>query len=489
MNVLSVASEMYPLVKTGGLADVVGALPEALSAEGIAVRTLLPGYPAVLGALEARTTVYQDSALFGDSARLLAGRAKGHELLVLDAPHLYDRPGNPYLGPDGADWPDNGVRFAALGIMAARLAAGLLPEWVPHVVHAHDWQAGLAPAYMSHDPAVRAKSIVTIHNIAFQGLFPAGQFSALGLPQSAYSMNGVEYYGHVSYLKAGLHYADAITTVSPTYAQEILSPQFGMGFEGLLAQRRDCLHGILNGIDTRTWDPVTDSNLPTRYDAATLELRVHNKRAIEARFSLEESDGPLCCVVSRLTWQKGMDLLVAIMDRLVARGVRVAVLGSGEPHLEHAFRDAAIRHPGRIGAVIGYDDSLSHLMLGGADAILVPSRFEPCGLTQLQGLRYGCVPVVARVGGLADTVIDANEAALAVGTGNGFQFVPVEEATLEFTIERVNRLFADRAAWRKLQEAGMRSDVSWRRSAKRYAELFHSLLDAAPRASQPPVRT
>lgn len=485
MKVLSVTSEMFPLVKTGGLADVAGALPQALAAEGITARTLLPGYPAVVRALETCASVHEDSAFFGGSARLLAGQAKGHDLLVLDAPHLYDRPGNPYLGPDGTDWPDNGNRFAALGAMAARVGAGLLTDWVPDLVHAHDWQAGLAPAYLRHGPATRVKSVVTIHNIAFQGLFAAEHFANLGLPQSAFAMDGVEYYGNVSYLKAGLQYADAITTVSPTYAQEILSPQFGMGMEGLLSQRRDVLHGILNGIDTQTWDPATDPALAARYDAETLDARDHNKRAVEARFGLQRGDGPLYCVITRMTWQKGMDLLAAIIDRVVGRGGRLVVLGSGEAQLESAFRDAAGRHPGRVGTVIGYDDALSHQMLGGADAILVPSRFEPCGLTQLQGLRYGCVPVVARVGGLADTVIDANEAALAVGAGNGVQFAPVDAGNLELTIERVNRLHADRVVWRTLQRAGMAADVSWRRSAVRYAELFRALVAGTPHAAQP----
>ena len=386
MRVLSVASEVYPLVKTGGLADVAGALPAALAGLGVEVRTLVPGYPAVLAGIDEAEAVHDLKDLFGGPARLLWGRAKGLDLLVVDAPHLYARPGNPYLAPDGTDWPDNGRRFAALGMLAAAIGRGLVPRFPPDIVHAHDWQAGLAPAYLKYGGPSAAKSVATVHNIAFQGYFPAAIFPSLGLPQAAFAIDGVEYYGGVGYLKAALQCADAITTVSPTYAQEIRTAEFGMGLEGLLEVRRGVLAGIVNGIDMEVWNPATDRALAACYDAGGLELRVANKRALEARFGLTEDDGPLFCVVSRLTLQKGMDVLAAMLDRLVAAGARFAVLGSGDQPLEQAFRSAARRHEGRIGAVIGYDEGLSHLLQGGADAILIPSRFEPCGLTQLYGL-------------------------------------------------------------------------------------------------------
>lgn len=484
MKVLSVASEIFPLIKTGGLADVAGALPKALAEEGVEVSTLVPGYPAVLGALEDATTVHEDPALFGGPARLLKARAAGLSLLVLDAPHLFDRPGNPYTESSGHDWPDNSRRFAALAAMAAELCRGLLPSFAPEVVHAHDWQAGLTTAYLKYGAPAPVKSVATIHNIAFQGFFPAEVFPSLGLPPQAFAIDGVEYFGGVGYLKAALQCADAITTVSPTYAEEIRREQYGMGLQGLLQAREKDLVGIINGIDTEIWNPATDAALACRFDATDIDLRVINKRAVEQRFGLASEGGPLYCVVSRLTWQKGIDLLLGSLDRLVASGARLAVLGAGDRNFEQAFVEAAERHRGRIGTVIGYNDGLSHLLLGGTDAILVPSRFEPCGLTQLQGLRYGCVPVVSRVGGLADTVIDANDAAVTAGAGNGIQFGLTNETSLDNAILRANRLYATRDAWRRLQLNGMGCDVSWKRSARRYAALFRSLVLAAPAISE-----
>ncbi len=424
MKVLAVASEIYPLVKTGGLADVVGALPAALAQHGIAVKTLVPGYPAVLKALEETSRRARPVGdLFGGPARIRSGSAAGLDLFVLEADHLFKREGNPYLGPDGRDWPDNWARFAALSRAAADLGQGSEPSFRPDLVHVHDWQAGLAPAYLHFTGG--PKSVITLHNIAFQGRFPASVFASLGLPTQAFAIAGVEYFGGVGYLKAGLQFADAITTVSPTYAREILSAEYGMGLEGLLRQRADRLTGITNGIDTAVWNPAIDPCIGQRYAANRLRLRDANKRAIEARLSLDQEQGLLHSAVSRLTLQKGMDLLAAAAARIAGTGARLAVLGSGDAGLEALFARAAEQHRGRIGLVTGYDEALSHLLQAGADTILVPSRFEPCGLTQLIALRYGCVPVVARVGGLADTVIDANEAALAAGAATGVQFSPV----------------------------------------------------------------
>jgi starch synthase len=476
VKVLSAASEVYPLIKTGGLADVAGALPGALAHHGVAVKTLVPGYPAVMKALEAAEPVHTIPDLFGGPGRLVMAKGKGLDLIVIEAAHLYGRAGNPYLGPDGKDWPDNANRYAALSAMAAGIARGLIPSFVPDLLHVHDWQAALAPAFLKYGPPVAAKSILTVHNLAFQGHFPASLFPTLGLPSYAFAINGVEYFGGVGYLKAGLQLADAITTVSPTYAQEICTEAYGMGLDGLLRARHGVLHGIVNGIDVEVWNPATDSALQEQYDARRLQRRAANKRALEERFGLESGDGPLFCVVSRLTEQKGMDLLAALCPRLVALGARLAVLGSGDTTLEDAFRSAAATHPGKIGCVIGYDEALSHLLQGGADAILIPSRFEPCGLTQLYGLRYGCVPVVARVGGLADTVIDANDAALAAEVASGAQFLPVDEAGLDYAITRAVELHRDRAVWTRMQRNGMAADVSWQRSAARYAALYRSVM-------------
>jgi len=319
--------------------------------------------------------------------------------------------------------------------------------------------------------------VVTIHNMAFQGHFPRALFDRLGLPAPAWSINGVEYHGGVGFLKAGLESAWAITTVSPTYAREIRTPEFGMGLDGLIRARAGQVHGIVNGIDTHEWNAATDPQLRQGFTVRTLGRRAANRAALQSEFGLDPGDGPLFVVISRLTWQKGMDVLLQVIDHLVACGARLALLGSGDKALEAGFGAAAGRHPGRIGVRIGYDEGLSHRMQGGGDAILVPSRFEPCGLTQLYGLAYGCVPVVARTGGLADTVIDANLAAIAAGVATGVQFNAVTTEALTDAIDRTVALHRDTAIWQAIQRAGMKSDFSWGRSGKAYADLYADLLE------------
>ncbi len=476
LRVLSVASEAVPWVKTGGLADVAGALPAALAPHGVAMTTLIPGYRDVLARLGKRPrTAHRWADLFGGPARLLAK----DQMLVLDAPHLFDRPGRPYGDDAGHDWPDNWRRFAAFGRAAADVAGGAAKGLRFDLLHAHDWQAGLAPAYLRFAPSRPAAppvpAVMTIHNMAFQGYFAAEVFAGLGLPAAAWAMDGVEYHGGVGLLKAGLESAAAITTVSPTYAREIRLPEFGMGLDGLIRARGSVVHGIVNGIDTGEWDPAGDPALAARYTAETLPARAANRAALEAEFGLEPGEGPLFIVVSRLTWQKGMDVLLEALDHLVWLGGRLALLGTGDAALEAGFHAAAARHPGRIGVRIGYDEALSHRMQGGGDAILVPSRFEPCGLTQLYGLRYGCVPVVARTGGLADTVIDANVAALAVGAATGVQFDGVSPASLRDALDRTFALWRTPEAWRAVQQAGMAQDFSWARSGAAYAALYRQL--------------
>ena len=476
MRILSVASEAYPLIKTGGLADVVGALPAALTPHGIHTTTLLPGYPAVLKATTGRA-IHKWRDLLGTEARLLKGDLAGHPLIVLDAPALYAREGGIYGDTDGQDWPDNWRRFAALARAATEIARGGVKGLAFDILHAHDWQAALAPAYLRY-AATPVKSVVTIHNIAFQGRFGADIFPDLGLPPEAWAIDGVEYYGGVGFLKAGLEAADAITTVSPTYAREILHGEYGMGLEGLIATRAAHVSGIVNGIDPAVWNPAADPALPAPYTARTLPRRIANKRAVEKMFALEPGDGPIFTVISRLTWQKGMDVLAGSLDDLVSMGGRLAMLGSGDAGLEQVFRDAADRHPGRIGVRIGYDEPLSHLLQGGADAILIPSRFEPCGLTQLYGLAYGCVPIVARTGGLADTIIDANAAALAAEVATGFQFDGVTRESLIHVLRRAIDVYADRPRWTCLQRRGMKADFSWGTSGAAYAALYRGLLHA-----------
>jgi starch synthase len=475
MQILSVVSELHPLIKTGGLADVAGALPPALGRQGIDMRSLMPAYPQVAVRTGPGAVVHAYDDLLGVTASVRAVEHAGLKLYLLDAPALFDRAGGPYQDPSGKDHGDNWRRFAALGRVGADIARGAIRDFRPDVVHGHDWQAGLAPAYLRYD-GTPVPSVMTIHNLAFQGHFAADVFGALGLPSQAFAVDGVEYYGGVGYLKAGLQAASAITTVSPTYADEIRTPAFGMGLDGLLSARVEVLHGIVNGIDVAEWDPETDEHLASHFSVERLDDRMPNRRALEARFDLDQDDDPVFAVVSRLTWQKGIDLLAAATEHLVSLGAKLAVLGTGEAGLESTFRSATSLHPGRVAAVIGYDESLAHLVQGGADAILIPSRFEPCGLTQLYGLRYGTIPVVARTGGLADTVIDANDAALTAGVATGIQFAPIDVSTLRKAIRRAVNLYRTPGAWTALRRQGMKADVSWDRSAAAYAALYRGLV-------------
>jgi starch synthase len=476
LKVLSVASEIFPLIKTGGLADVVGALPGALAREGVEIRTVVPAYPAVMAKLTDTEPAHQYADLFGGPARVLAGKAGDLDLFAIDAPHLYDRPGNPYLGLDGLNWPDNALRFAALARVGADIGLGAIDAFRPQVVHAHDWQAALAAAYLNYADPPRPGTAITIHNIAFQGHFPISIFGKLGLPPYAFTIDGVEYFGGVGYLKAGLRLSDRITTVSPTYAREIMTPEFGMALDGLLRTRAAVVQGIVNGIDDTVWNPSTDGALPQTYSALRIDMRVRNKTALQTQMGLAPGvDRPLFGVISRLSDQKGLDLLLAALPGVIARGGQLALLGSGDPLLEAGFTAAAASRPDSVGCVLGYDEKLAHLIQAGADFIVVPSRFEPCGLTQLCALRYGAPPIVARVGGLADTVIDANEAATAAGVATGVQFSPPSAGALAYALDRALEVARDPAVMRRLRLNGMRSDVSWRGPAKRYAALYRDL--------------
>jgi starch synthase len=476
MRVLAAASEIFPLVKTGGLADVVGALPGALSRHGVEVRTLVPGYPAVLSALGRPEEVAPLPNLFGGAGRLLAGKVAGLDLFAVDAPHLYVRDGGPYGDRQGRDFPDNAERFAALAHVGAALGRGLAAGFTPDVLHAHDWQAGLAPAYLHYSGGARPATVMTVHNLAFQGVFPAASLERLKLPPAAFSIDGVEFHGGISFLKAGLQFADRITTVSPTYAAEIRTPEHGMGMDGILRARAAALSGILNGIDEEVWNPQTDAHLPKRYSAKDIGAREANKQALLTRFGLSGGvEKILFGVISRLSWQKGLDLLLAALPSLLAADARLVVLGAGETVLEQGFLAAAAGHPGKVGVQIGYDEGLAHLIQGGADALVVPSRFEPCGLTQLCAMRYGALPVVARVGGLNDTVIDANEMALSAGVATGFQFAPVTREALELALSRAAAVWRDPPAWRRMQQNAMSMQVGWDAPAAKYAALFREV--------------
>ncbi|QKS30496.1 MAG: Glycogen synthase [Accumulibacter sp.] len=480
MRVLHVAAEIYPLVKTGGLADVVAALPPALAARGLDVRVLLPGMPAILsGVLEGRRVIRLGPVFGAAVVTLRLGRLPDSGLLayVIDAPFLYRRDGNPYLGPDGRDWRDNHRRYALLGWIAAHLAGGELDRnWRPDVVHAHDWHAGLAPAYIAQNPALTTATVFTIHNLAFRGLFPLDHHNDLGLMISGADQSALEFHGHLSFMKAALFHAARVNAVSPTYAREICTPEFGWGLDGLLRDRGGNLSGILNGVDYSVWDPGSDRALAHNYTAHKLRGKRICKLKLQAELGFAlRSKAPLLAVVSRLTSQKGMDLVLGALPDLLAAGGQLVVIGSGEAEIENAFRSAVRAHPASVSVYLGFDDALSHRIMAGADILLVPSRFEPCGLTQLYALRYGTIPLVRRVGGLADTVIDATPDNVRAGTANGFVFDYASSRVLAGRIGDALVLMRNAAVWHQLQKRGMAQDFSWADSALRYEALYRSI--------------
>jgi starch synthase len=474
-KVLFVVSECAPLIKTGGLADVAGALPIALAECGDDVRTLLPGYRAVLARLGKSKVIATFEDLFGGPATLRGCKTSGLELLVIDAPHLYDRDGGIYVDGAGHDWPDNPERFAALSYVAATIAASGDGGWTPDIVHGHDWQAGLTPEYL-RALGSDVPFVFTVHNIAFHGNTAADKMTALRLDPARFHPDHFEFWGQISALKAALTGAAKITTVSQTYAEELLTPAFGMGMEGVLRQRQADLIGIVNGIDEAAWNPASDTAITPYKTAAG---KAANKAALRKTFGLGAADGPLYVLVSRLTEQKGIDLLLGALPALLRQDGQLALLGSGDPRLEVALLEAAATHP-NISVRIGYDEALSHQMMAGGDVVLVPSRFEPCGLTQLYGLRYGAVPLVALTGGLADTVINASPAALASGVATGVQFSPLTTEALANAITRLGDLYAQPDVWKKMQRNAMKQTVGWHASAARYHAIYDALLQARP---------
>jgi starch synthase len=481
LRVLQVAAEVFPLVKTGGLADVVGALPQALIAAGADVRLVLPGLPAIVDAVLHQKPLLDIGPLFGAArVRVRLGQMPYSHVpaYVVDAPFLYRRAGSPYQSADGKEWADNLQRFGLLGWIGAHLAAGEIdPEWVPQVLHAHDWHAAMACAYMDAHPATTSPSVFTVHNLAYQGLFAQTEFGQLGLPSRFMHSQGLEYHGQLSFMKAGLKYARRVTTVSPTYAGEIATHEFGSGLDGVIRSRGRDVSGILNGVDGSVWDPATDAALASRYSAQEPAGKALCKAALQSELGLTvQADAPVFGVVSRLTAQKGLDLVLACLPALLRSGAQLALQGSGDPVLEAAFRAAAAAHPGRVSVRIGYDEALAHRLIGGSDVILVPSRFEPCGLTQLYGLRYGTLPLVRRVGGLADTVVDAGDEALRKGLATGVVFEAATAAALEAALVRAVHLYGQPEVWRRLVRTAMTRDFSWDEAAAKYLALYQSIL-------------
>ncbi len=477
MRVLHVAAEVFPLVKTGGLADVVAALPAAQAEQGADVRLLLPGLPPVLEAVQGARTIIDIGACFGAlRVRLLLARMPGTGLpvYVVDAPYLYRRGGSPYQDSQGEEWPDNLQRFALLGWVAAHLAAeDADPQWVPDIVHAHDWHAAMACAFMAEHTPTAAASVFTVHNLAFQGLFAMHDWAMLGLASRLMSPAGLEFHGQLSFMKAGLKFADRVTTVSPTYAHEITTHEFGCGLDGVIRGRGADVCGILNGIDCEIWNPATDAAIAARYDAERLAGKAQCKRALQAELGLDTDAGALVLtVVSRLTAQKGLDLVLAALPELVRQGVQFAVQGTGEPALEAAFRMAQQAHPGRVHVHIGYDEARAHRLVAGADVIAVPSRFEPCGLTQMYGLRYGTLPVVRRVGGLADTVSDID----TQPDGNGFCFDAATPLALAQAVQRAVRRYTEAPVWQAAMVRAMAAPLSWDLPARAYQALYGQAL-------------
>jgi len=483
MKVLFVSSEVFPLIKTGGLADVSGSLPNALQGLGVDIRILMPGYPAVLKQLTDLKTIGNLHHLpHIDHAELLLGTIKETKIkvIVVKSAGLYERDGGPYADSIGLEWQDNPIRFGVLSKAAAILASDHSPitDWRPDIVHCNDWQTGLSPAYMKLTEHSTAKSIISLHNMAFQGCYPPHWVESLGLPSAGFSIEGFEYHGQLSFLKAGIFYADAITTVSPRYAKEIQTAAFGFGMEGLLSIRGDEIKGILNGIETDEWNPQTDKYLIKNYSSKDISGKQQVKAALQQSLGLNiDADAPLLGVVSRLTHQKGLDMLIPHLQTLIDQGCQFALLGGGEMRLEAAFRNIALHNPGRASVTIGYNEPLSHQIMAGCDMFIMPSRFEPCGLNQLYGLAYGTPPIVNATGGLADSVIDSNATHIENKTANGFVMVEASAEGLMASIARAIEIFRhDKSTWLQIQQTGMSQNLSWDKSAQEYLALYQTLV-------------
>ena len=483
MDVLFAASEVAPLSKTGGLADVADALPRALAARGHAIAVVTPRYGSIRPEEEGFEPVPEPLQVRGEAVSAWARRAPGRPTVYLVEHERYFGSRGGLYGEGGHDYGDNAERFAWFTRAALALPGAVRLR--PSILHLNDWQTGLAPWLLRHghgdDPALAgARTVFTIHNLAYQGLFPKSMVPALGIPWDVFHYEGMEFHDQLNFMKAGIAYADAITTVSPTYAREILTFEDGAGLDAVLRHRARDLHGILNGIDVETWDPARDPNLPARYSAAALDGKAASKAALQRELGLPaRPDVPLVSMVGRLVEQKGIDLVLAALPEILTRETQLAVLGSGRREYEDALARAARERPDRLAVRIGFDDALAHRMEAGGDAFLMPSRFEPCGLNPMTALRYGTVPIVRAVGGLQDTVEDYD----GWRSGTGFKFREYTPQALLVALRRALDVYRDRRAWRGLVERGMAQDNSWALSAAAYEALYRSLAPEAPLGS------
>jgi len=478
-RVLFVSAEIFPLAKTGGLADVSAALPATLAELGVDVRLMMPAYPQALeSALRKRVVADLPGGPGAPPSRIIAALTPDSHLplLLLDCPPLFCREGGPYQDGDGQDWPDNAQRFALLCRVAADVARGAaLADWRADVVHCNDWHTGLLPAYLSLSRGYRPATLMTIHNLAFQGLFPREVFGALGLNAAMFSPEGVEFHGKVSFLKAGLVYSDGLTTVSPTYAQEILTPVAGCGLDGVLRTRAAHLVGIMNGIDESVWSPANDCHLPAPYDAANLGGKERCKSHVRQELHLADNERPLIAIVSRLTKQKMADMVAESVDQITAQGAQLALVGNGEKEIESCFLGIARDHPGRMAVRIGYQEPLAHRLFAGADIVLAAARFEPCGLTPIYAMRYGALPVVRRTGGMVDAVTPANQDTTGAGTATGFAFESATREDMLAAIAHALRTYTDPSRWRRMQVQAMLRESGWTNAARQYLMLYEKL--------------
>jgi starch synthase len=475
-KILFASSETHPLIKTGGLADVAGSLPIALNRLGQDVRVIMPNYQAIKNCEPGR---YLCTVRVNNSdVNLLETKLPDSDVIVwlVDYPPFFNYPGNPYNDENGNPWPDIGDRFALFCRIVVEVAMNrAYLDWKPDVVHCNDWQTGLVPALLSLEE-YRPSTVFTIHNMAYQGVFPRSAYTLLNLPGQLWHPDGLEYHDMLSFIKGGLSFSDWITTVSPTYAQEIQTPEFGYGLEGLLAFRQNTLSGIINGIDNTIWDPETDQQIAQNYTSKTLNKKVLNKTALQEKLGLSVDPAlPLFGLIGRLVDQKGIDLVLSCLKEMTALPLQFALLGSGDKSIQVRLQDFARLYPEKISVTIGYDENLAHQIEAGSDLFLMPSRFEPCGLNQMYSQRYGTLPIVRKTGGLADTVVDALPDTIKDGTASGFVFNDAVPGALMETIKRSLVLYANQTVWKSLQRNAMSKDFSWENSANQYLALYNEI--------------